>query len=99
MAYEKKINMVKGLSDAIVPVQGNVKEIRYEIWNDTKFNYDTEFLVIEYVGGAKSVRNCTGNSCSAIVSEIASKLNSGYYDEISWYENDFVNNPNAERIA
>ena len=76
-----KVNFVKALS-AVIPVyQTNVESLHYDVFEDEETGYDYEYLVIDYVGGAHSYRNCNGNSISAIFEEIAGMLDSGYYAE------------------
>ena len=77
----KKVNFVKALSAVIPAYQTNVESLHYDVFEDEETGYDFEFLVIDYVGGAHSYRNCTGNSISAIFEEIAGMLDSGYYEE------------------
>ena len=76
-----KVNFVKALS-AVIPVyQTNVESLHYDVFEDEETGYDYEYLVIDYVGGAHSYKNCNGNSISAIFEEIAGMLDSGYYAE------------------
>ena len=77
----KKVNFVKALSAVIPSYQTNVESLHYDVFEDEETGYDYEYLVIDYVGGAHSYRNCNGNSISAIFEEIAGMLDSGYYDE------------------
>ena len=77
----KKVNFVKALSAVIPAYQTNVESLHYDVFEDEETGYDFEFLVIDYVGGAHSYRNCNGNSISAIFEEIAGMLDSGYYEE------------------
>ena len=86
---EKKVNFVKKLSEAIVKVQENVAGIEYRIYQNAEpgnEEWTEEYLVINYKGGARTVRNCCGNSCSAILEEISRYLNNSYYRE----ENDLI---------
>ena len=77
----KKVNFVKALSAVIPAYQTNVESLHYDVFEDEETGYDYEYLVIDYVGGAHSYRNCNGNSISAIFEEIAGMLDSGYYAE------------------
>ena len=77
----KKVNFVKALSAVIPAYQTNVESLHYDVFEDEETGYDYEYLVIDYVGGAHSYRNCNGNSISAIFEEIAGMLDSGYYEE------------------
>ena len=83
----KKVNFVHGLSKVIAKVQDNVESIDYIVLRNKDFDCISEYLVINYKGGAKTVRTCTGDSCSAIFIEISKYLNSGYYDETPYLEN------------
>ena len=82
----KKIEFVKELNAAITKVQPNVVAIRYRVLAHKVGKWYEEFLEIEYKGGAKTLRNCSGNSCSAILTEIARYLDHGMYDEIRFFE-------------
>ena len=87
---EKKVNFVKELSEAIVKVQENVTGIEYRIYQNIgpgREDWTEEYLVINYRGGARTVRNCCGNSCSAVLVEISRYLEHGYYSE----EDDLMN--------
>lgn len=87
---EKKVNFVKELSEAIVKVQENITGIEYRIYQNTKHEHEDwteEYLVINYTGGARTVRNCNWNSCSAVLREIAKYLEHGYYSEESDLKN------------
>lgn len=87
---EKKVNFVKELSKTIVKVQENVTGIEYRIYQNTepgREDWIEEFLVIDYKGGARTVRTCNGNSCSAVLVEIAKYLEHGYYSEESDLKN------------
>ena len=77
----EKVNFVKALSAVIPAYQTNVESLHYDVFEDEETGYDYEYLVIDYVGGAHSYRNCNGNSISAIFEEIAGMLDSGYYEE------------------
>lgn len=78
----KKVNFVNKLREAIVPVVPNVIDIEYKIFQNVEQpNCIKEYLIITYEGGARTVRICSGNSCSAIFEEIGKYLNHGYYDE------------------
>lgn len=76
-----KANFVKALSAVIPAYQTNVESLHYDVFEDEENEYEYEYLVIDYVGGAHSYRICSGNSISAIFEEIAGMLDSGYYEE------------------
>lgn len=74
---KEKVNFVKGLEQAVLPVQPNIVAIHYDVFASNKNpNWTNEYLVVEYKGGAKSARNCNMNSCSAIYAELAPLLTS-----------------------
>ena len=90
-SLKKKVQFVKEISDTVVKVQSNVSSISYEVYQSKKNpKWITEFLIVLYVGGAMSVRNCTATSCSGIFKEIAKLLDHGYYDELDYYT-DIIN--------
>lgn len=77
----EKVSFVKKISEALVPVQANVDNVEYRIFYDKRYGYRQEYVIINYKGGARTVRSCNGDSCSAIFEEIAKYLEHGYYDE------------------
>ena len=88
-----KVKFVNELSKVIPKYKTGIKSIQYRVfkWDEPDSHYYIEFLVVNYDGGAKTVRNCNGNSFSAIFEELARFLDSGYYEEVntlSQYEND-----------
>lgn len=83
---ESKINFVEQIEAALLPVQRNLDAISYDVFCNTAQNHCKEYLVITYRGGARTVRNCTGNSCAAILAEISRYLNDGYYEEVEFYD-------------
>lgn len=85
---KRKIKFVNDISTVVVPVQKNVESIQYRVFENLDHSsVVAECLVVIYKGGARTVRNCNGNSFSAIFSEIAKFLDHGYYDE----ERDLLN--------
>lgn len=82
-SLQKKVQFVKEISRSVAKVQKNIKNIEYRIYQNKEYeDWQHEYLVVNYTGGARTVRNCNGNSCSAILEEIARYLRSGYYDEV-----------------
>jgi thioredoxin-related protein len=66
-----------------------VTKVVYEVysnysaaWNETHY---TEFVVVHFVGGGKSVRTISGNSNNANFIEVGKLINGGYYDELDYY--------------
>ena len=53
------------------------------VYLDEVGNYT--FVVVEFKGGAISVRNVTANSFVAILEELVKLLNGGYYREVEYY--------------
>lgn len=97
-SLKKKVQFVKEISDAVVKVQPNVIGMSYEVYQSKKNpKWITEFLIINYDGGAMSVRNCTATSCSGIFKEIAKMLEHGYYDELDYYTD--IINSDSELIS
>jgi len=81
----RKILFVTELSDAITKVQPNVIDVNYQVYKNSTNRNTIEVLVVNYAGGARSIRNCTGNSCSAVLMELSRLLDYGYYDEERWF--------------
>ena len=79
-----KKTFVLAISEAIHRHYKPIDSIDYDVFFDKDGNLN-EFLVMTYRGGAIAVRNCYGNSKSAIFDEIAKLFNGGYYDEVKDY--------------
>lgn len=86
---ENKIKYIQGLNQVIPTFHSNIKSVEYHVFKHSDHDWIQEYLVVCYEGGAKSYRNCNGNSFSAIFDELAAILDSGYYAEESRY-NEFV---------
>ena len=63
-----------------------VVKLEYIIHTHITEPWVDERLVVTYTGGAVSVRNCTGTSCSGIFGEVAKLLDAGYYDEVERFK-------------
>ena len=81
---KKKIEFVKKLDEAIKVAGKNVEQVNYKIFESD--HVIREYLEVIYKGGARAARNCTGDSCYAIVEELGSLLYGGYYDEVGHLE-------------
>lgn len=69
--------------------KSNVEKVGYEVYSKAAPDGDiwyTEFAVVTFVGGGKSVRNISGNSNNANFREIAKLIDGGYYDELEFYK-------------
>lgn len=89
----EKANAINEVGTVVAKYQRNVENIHYEVYGAEVEGYDgnpvyatNEFLVIEYNGGAKTIRSCNANSFSANFMEIARYLDSGYYNEKDYYD-------------
>ena len=85
-----KVKFVNELNNVIPKYKTNVEFIEYRVYEHTEKGWTQEYLVINYNGGSKTVRNCNGNSFSSILQEVSRYLDSGYYDEVDdlkYYEN------------
>lgn len=70
-------------------LQSNVAKVEYEVYRkvvDPETTYYTEFAVVTFVGGGKSVRIISGNSNNTNFQEIGKLINGGYYDELEFYK-------------
>lgn len=80
----RKQLFVENLSKAFNESDGHsIEKLEYDIFYVDDIQY--EYLVVTYTGGAIAVRNCYGNSLSAIFDEIARLFNGGYYEEVFNY--------------
>lgn len=93
---KKKVQMVDELNDTLCHYVPGVSNVSYKVFVNDRFK--REYAVVEFIGGNKCVRNCSGDSCSCIVSEIAKMLNGGYYEELREY-NALVDDPNWDEIS
>lgn len=70
-------------------LQSNVARVDYEVYSkviDPETTYYTEFVVVAFTGGSKSVRVISGNSNNANFREIGKLIDGGYYDELEFYK-------------
>lgn len=97
MTIEERIKMYKGkkafidnISRAFELSNTTVNKVEYVVltnYSDLfKMDVYCEFIVVTFVGGAKSVRSISGNSDSANFREIGKLIDGGYYDEVNYYE-------------
>ena len=64
----EKVRFVERLSQGVQGGISNVDSITYEVYGSL------EFVRVNYVGGGYTVRNCSGNSHSAIFREVGKLL-------------------------
>jgi hypothetical protein len=68
----------------------NVERVDYEVYSklspDGHDTWYTEFAVVTFVGGGKSVRVISGNSNNTNFREIGKLIDGGYYDELAFYQ-------------
>lgn len=94
-----KVRFVNELSKAITPFKTGIKSIEYKVFKNKQYeDWYQEFLIVNYDGGARTFRNCNGNSFSAIFEELARFLDSGYYDEEGLFYT-FVNDPDWIEVS
>ena len=67
---EMKKVFVSKISDAITEAKDYITKIEYVIIPEGG-NYYTEYAVVSYRGGSIQARDCTANSITAILEEIA----------------------------
>jgi hypothetical protein len=71
------------------PAGSSVSSVEYEVYRlDLKddVTYFTEYLVVTFFGGGKTVRVANGNSNTANFRALGTLVDGGYYDEVGTYE-------------
>jgi hypothetical protein len=100
LTLEQRMHMYQGkkrFTDHISKVfedeylMSNVTKVDYEVYErvskmDGESIYYSEFVVVTFVSGAKSVRNVSSSSNNAIFREVGELIDGGYYDEVEYYE-------------
>lgn len=89
--YKGKKAFIKNVSKAFeaTPRISSVTSIDYEVYKkeiDKDITYFAEYIIVNFFGGGKSVRQVNGNSCTANFREIGKLLDGGYYEENRQYE-------------
>lgn len=82
LMYKDKQKFVEGLSQVIPHHVPNVDYIQYKVFRHKTKGWIEEYLVLGFVGGARLARQCNGDSCGCILSEVSKYLYGGYYDEV-----------------
>lgn len=80
-----KMDFVQWLSRSFREFQQytTIEGIEYVVFGYN--GYIEEYAVVTFVGGGIAVRNCRGNSLTAIYRSIGQLLDGGYYDEVESY--------------
>lgn len=95
--YKNKRNFIKDISKAFEnkPSKTTVTSVDYEVYRkdlrlaeevNERTVYFAEYIIVNFFGGAKSVRTVNGNSNSANFRVIGELIDGGYYDEVRDYE-------------
>ena len=98
LTVEERMHMYRGKKRFIEHISkvfedeylmSNVTKVDYEVYSklspDGSTTWYTEFAVVTFVGGGKSVRTISGNSNNTNFQEIGKLINGGYYDELDYY--------------
>jgi hypothetical protein len=67
----------------------SVESVAYEVYEkeiNKNTTYFAEYLVVTFIGGAKSVRIANGNNNMANFRELGKLIDGGYYTEVDEYE-------------
>lgn len=88
--YQRKKSFIDNISKALMLSDNTVMKAEYEVYSKYNPDYDAtyyaEFVVVTFIGGAKSVKTVNGNSDSANFRAIGTLIDGGYYDENNYYE-------------
>ena len=84
-----KVRFVNDLNKVVPTYKTGIEKIEYRVFRcdfckdkNGGQSYYQEYLVVTYDGGAIGVRNCNGNSFTAVFEELTKMLDGGYYDEV-----------------
>lgn len=101
MTMEEKIKMYRGKKAFIdglskvfeaKPHVCSVESVDLEVYtrkvtiNNEERDHFVEYLVVHFIGGGKSVRFVSGNSCTANFRILGTMIDGGYYDENMEYD-------------
>lgn len=92
MMYKEKRDFIKNISKAFEarPKGSSVESIDYEVYTKYHVELDihqfAEYLVVNFVGGAKSVARVSSNSNMSNFKVLGTLVDGGYYDEIVDYD-------------
>lgn len=87
--YKEKKNVIEAINKAFqITSDSGVGSISYELYKKDIPEHNTtswvEFIVVTFVGEAKSVKVASGNSNNANF-QVIGKLLNGYYEELGYY--------------
>lgn len=88
--YRGKKAFIDNISKAfeIRPSGSTVASVEYEVYSKViseEVTHFTEYLIVNFFGGGKSVRVANGNSNTANFRVLGTLVEGGYYDEIPYY--------------
>ena len=88
--YKRKKVFVDSISKALEASNISVVKVDYEVYSkqypNCDNNYYSEFVVVTFFGGAKSVINVSGNSDCANFRAIGELIDGGHYDQVRYWE-------------
>ena len=89
--YKNKKTFINDISKAFEnkPSKTSVTSVDYEVYRKDIAEdriYFAEYIIVNFFGGGKSVRNVNGNSNSANFRVVGELIDGGYYDEVRNYE-------------
>lgn len=85
-----KYEFVEKLNNAYAG-QGSITKVEYIVLDrnsgdDEDYDPYEEYVCVEFIGGAKCVRNVYATSELSIAQEISKLLFGGYYDEVRYFD-------------
>lgn len=94
LMYKNKKNFITNVSKAFEakPHVCSVESVDFEVYtrkvtvNNEERDHFVEYLVVHFIGGGKSVRFVSGNSCTANFRVLGTLIDGGYYDENMEYD-------------
>lgn len=89
--YRNKKAFINDISKAFEnkPSKTSVTSVEYEVYRKDITEdriYFAEYIIVNFFGGGKCVRNVNGNSNSANFRAVGELIDGGYYDEVRDYE-------------
>ena len=92
--YKNKKAFINNVSKAFEakPHVCSVESVDFEVYtrkvtvNNEERDHFVEYLVVHFIGGGKSVRFVSGNSCTANFRILGTMIDGGYYDENMEYD-------------